>query len=79
MAQYHFSKHGRYGRRVEIRKGGFHISVGALVGAFLLACLVWLYMEGYELRHAAPEDQNPDAVAAEVFADPLHSLEDSTV
>lgn len=55
MAQYHFIKPNRTGRRVEIRKGGIHISVVALIGSFLLACLVWLYMEGYDLRHGAPE------------------------
>ena len=51
MSQYHFTKSGRRGRRVEIRKGGFHISIGALLGAFLLAFLVWLYIDGQTIHN----------------------------
>ena len=77
MAQYHFSKHGRYGRRVEIRKGVFRISIGALVGAFLLACLVWLYMEGYDLRHTTQEET--DAAVTEAYDGVCYAFEDGVI
>lgn len=65
MSQYHFTKPGRRGRRVEIRKGGFRISIGALLGAFLLAFLVWLYIDGQTVQnHTEGETASETAVVA---------------
>ena len=77
MAQYHFSKQGRYGRRIEIRKGSFRISVVALVVSFLLACLIWLYMDGQELRQIEAENHGtPSSEGAVAMIPAVEILED---
>ena len=61
MAQYNFEKSERSRRKVVIRKGGFKFSLVALIISLLLACLLWLYIEGSGIAAEQDEGNTPGA------------------
>ncbi len=71
MAQYNLERTGRSGRvsrRVEIKKGGFTFHPLAFILAILVAFLVWLYMEGQNMRQDIATSETETTAAVEVSA-----------
>lgn len=70
MAQYNLEKNGRSSRRVEIKKGGFKFHFGAMLVSFLIAFIMWLYIDGQEHRQRMPEAESgtgENTVVAEIL------------